>query len=69
MSTMGTCRFCSYMYISETKIKKIFISKFEDQDCYELAKQAAEVTVDPESTITLPTVIYPASSLSKKLNL
>lgn len=42
---------------------------YKYQDCYELAKQEAVVTVDPESTITLLTVIYPASSLSKKLNL
>lgn len=55
-------------YISDSKIN-IFISKFEDRDCYDLTKKAALVTVDRESTIKLPTVNYPASSLSTKPDL
>lgn len=63
--------FGSYMYISETKIKKkhLYFKYFEDQDCYNLTKKEAVATKDPESTIKLSTVIYPASSLSKKLDL
>lgn len=57
---------CSY--ISKQKYN-IFISKFEDRDCYDLTKKAALVTVERESTITVPTVIYPASSLSTKRDL
>lgn len=63
--------FGSYMYISETKKTKkhLYFKYFEDQDCYNLTKKEAVTTKDPESTIKLSTVIYPASSLSKKLDL
>lgn len=64
--TRETVDFCSY--ISEQKYN-IFISKFEDQDCYYLTKKAALVTVDRESTIKVPTVNNPASSLSTKPDL
>lgn len=37
-----------------------------DQDCYDLTKKTALVTVDRESTIKVPTVIYQASNLSTK---
>lgn len=60
--TWKTVDFCSY--ISEQKYN-IFISKFEDQDCYNLTKN----TVDRESTIKVPTVNNPASSLSTKPDL
>lgn len=42
---------------------------YKYQDCYNLTKKEAVATKDPESTIKLSTVIYPASSLSKKLDL
>lgn len=60
--TRETVDFCSY--ISEQKYN-IFISKFEDQDCYNLTKNR----VDRESTIKVPTVNNPASSLSTKPDL
>lgn len=60
--TRETVNFCSY--ISEQKYN-IFISKFEDQDCYNLTKNR----VDRESTIKVPTVNNPASSLSTKPDL
>lgn len=39
---------------------------YKYQDCYYLTKKAALVTVDRESTIKVPTVNNPASSLSTK---
>lgn len=39
---------------------------YKYQDCYDLTKRTALVTVDRESTIKVPTVIYQASNLSTK---